>query len=659
MPDAPRPRLFIASSTEGLEVARALQEALSRDAEVYLWNDPGIFEISEVTIESLEKALGLFSYAVIVLTPDDLTTRRGTLKAAPRDNLVFELGLFAGRHGRDSVFMVAPQGQELLLPSDLYGVQAAYYQGTESAGGPRPDVGTACTSILRAVRTVEQRRSKSRPSEDEETRFWDDLAEVVVVVFGVEVAPDDPLGRHPRISLRDLEAAQMVTAFLQRRNPRRRVLTFPASARGWQRLLQDDADLVLIGGPVSNAEFARHRQQFGRHLRGKRGRLCRIADQGVFHIGFGRLPPGVSAPPRSQPWAVDRFPSEYVSRDFGFVYSGREEIYGVERRVVAIAGVKGNGTRGAAWCLTQPATHRRVLNPLLAEQVSPGEVLELVVKVEVFNDVLDQAEVVEVLVGGRSVLDRSAGLPEPCELGISCAGCRFGEVDEESAVFPQALLFDLDDTLVDTYGILISPLEAGAAREMRALDPTLPPAGELTALLLELRRHHPEEVEEELRRRFPTLGEGVLAARQEQLAAVPVDRLALPPAVRDLLVSLRRRYQVCLFTTGRRDLQEAKVQRLGLRELCDEIVILDSETEENKEAAIAAFLDRYGYEPGKVWVIGNRLDNEIRAGNRLGIPTVWVRRGEGAGLEPGEETGRPDHVIADVLELPGILDQLR
>ena len=40
-----KPRLFIGSSTEGLEVAQALQYQLKQDARVILWNE-GPFELT-------------------------------------------------------------------------------------------------------------------------------------------------------------------------------------------------------------------------------------------------------------------------------------------------------------------------------------------------------------------------------------------------------------------------------------------------------------------------------------------------------------------------------------------------------------------------------------------------------------------------------------
>ena len=53
------PRLFIASSVEGLDVAYTLQQSLEHDVEGTVWNQ-GVFELSKTSIESLvEGRVGL------------------------------------------------------------------------------------------------------------------------------------------------------------------------------------------------------------------------------------------------------------------------------------------------------------------------------------------------------------------------------------------------------------------------------------------------------------------------------------------------------------------------------------------------------------------------------------------------------------------------
>ena len=94
-----KPRLFIASSTEGLPIAEAIQVGLDDAAECTIWTQ-GAFNLSETVAESIVKAPVKYDFAVLVFTPDDVVEKRGERRSAPRDNLLFELGLFTGALGR-------------------------------------------------------------------------------------------------------------------------------------------------------------------------------------------------------------------------------------------------------------------------------------------------------------------------------------------------------------------------------------------------------------------------------------------------------------------------------------------------------------------------------------------------------------------------------
>lgn len=643
-----RPKVFVASasSAEGLDVARLVQERLRGWADCSTWKDEDVFRASTPIIENLERALDLFPYAVFVMSPEDSAVIRDQRHLTPRDNVIFELGLFAGRHGLRSAFLLIPRGFKLHLPTDLDGIVTCPYERRSGPDGPPYDVAAACQEIRRRIEEAE----RSHPAA-EGSRFWDGLSDVAVIVFGLEHSPDDPPGTHPRISLRDLEAAQTVAGFLARQAPRKRILTVPASAAGWQRLLPPEADLILIGGGVSNVEFAQHRELYQRWFRLKMGRLCRLDGQRVLHVDFGRLPPGQKRPPRGSPETIDRFPSEYVARDFALVFSKRRQVYGALRRVIGIAGIKGNATRAAALYLTRSGTGEDGLDSILPRPLGPEDELELAVAVDVVLDVIDRIELSEVMLNGERISTREGPLGEPCELGRPCSGCSFGEEPARSETTPRAIVFDLDDTLVDTFSLLIEPLEREAAARMVEAGAGGLDAGELAALLLRLRKERPERLEEELADR---VSGAALDVRRSVLAEVPAERLRLDPKVRILLRDLRRGSSLFLLTEGDADLQNRKIEHLGLRDLFDEVVIVPSGTEPAKEEAIAALLRRHELPPDSVVLVGNRLDREILAGERLHLTTVWLRHGEGSGHLPGE-AARPDYVIDDLGELVSVL----
>jgi hypothetical protein len=122
-------RVFVASSAEAETVAGRLQLALRRELNgsgvVDLWRDK--FELSHTTIESLETIAEEADFAMLLMTGDDITVSRNKESLAPRDNLVFELGLFIGTLGRERSIVVRERKAELKLPSDFLGVTTLNY----------------------------------------------------------------------------------------------------------------------------------------------------------------------------------------------------------------------------------------------------------------------------------------------------------------------------------------------------------------------------------------------------------------------------------------------------------------------------------------------------------------------------------------------------
>lgn len=125
-------KVFIGSSVEGLKIAEKIQENLDYNFDCKIWTQD-TFELSQTTIESLEKVLANSDFAIFVFSHDDITTIRSKETVTIRDNVIFETGLFIGRLGRKRVFMVTPRGSsDLHLPTDLLGIMIGNYDSTRS-----------------------------------------------------------------------------------------------------------------------------------------------------------------------------------------------------------------------------------------------------------------------------------------------------------------------------------------------------------------------------------------------------------------------------------------------------------------------------------------------------------------------------------------------
>lgn len=157
-----KPRVFIGSSTEGLNVAYKIQKALDYSCESTVWTQ-GVFKLTRSSLSSLVHAMNEHEYAVFVLTPDDILNLRKQEFVVARDNVLFELGLFIGRYGPEQVFMVQPRGcDQFHIPSDLLGIAPATYNPSRSDGNLAAALGPACSDIQASI--LEHSRPKFSPT---------------------------------------------------------------------------------------------------------------------------------------------------------------------------------------------------------------------------------------------------------------------------------------------------------------------------------------------------------------------------------------------------------------------------------------------------------------------------------------------------------------
>jgi CRP/FNR family cyclic AMP-dependent transcriptional regulator len=145
------PRVFIGSSVEGLAVAEGVHAGLAHfNAIVEPWSQ-NVFTASAGTMEVLERKAADADFAVLILTPDDVATIRGENETIPRDNVIFELGLFMGALGRHRTYIVKPRGIDLKLPTDLLGVTALEFRPS-APQDLAVSLGAVCTELKTLIR---------------------------------------------------------------------------------------------------------------------------------------------------------------------------------------------------------------------------------------------------------------------------------------------------------------------------------------------------------------------------------------------------------------------------------------------------------------------------------------------------------------------------
>lgn len=147
-----RPRVFVGSSREGLEIAKTIQLLLDPSCEVRIWAQ-GVFRPGTTALDALVEQLESCDFAILVLTPDDLLETRGQWTLSPRDNVILELGMFLDRLGPQRTFIVYDRSPPVRMPSDLVGITAVPYQPPADDNW-EPALGPPCTKIEHAIKKL-------------------------------------------------------------------------------------------------------------------------------------------------------------------------------------------------------------------------------------------------------------------------------------------------------------------------------------------------------------------------------------------------------------------------------------------------------------------------------------------------------------------------
>jgi putative hydrolase of the HAD superfamily len=129
----------------------------------------------------------------------------------------------------------------------------------------------------------------------------------------------------------------------------------------------------------------------------------------------------------------------------------------------------------------------------------------------------------------------------------------------------------------------------------------------------------------------------------------------LHPGVHETLEALADRgLKLALVTNGAGKPQREKIERFDLGDRFDHILIEGEFGVGKPEPRVYEFLmDLFGVGADETWMVGDNLEWEVAAPQRLGIRGIWCNP-LGARL-PADKGIRPDHVIGGVPELLALI----
>ena len=235
-------------------------------------------------------------------------------------------------------------------------------------------------------------------------------------------------------------------------------------------------------------------------------------------------------------------------------------------------------------------------------------------------------------------------------------------------LLPRAMLIDMDDTILSAYGRPEIAWHNVAAEFAAEFGPFT--SQQVAAAVLDSARKFWSVAGAEWRLKLDearrmVVGDGFAAlaagghALPADLAARLADRFTayreeemfVFPGAHDAIDELKARgVKLALVTNGAAGAQRAKVERFALSDRFDHIQI-EGEHGFGKpeERAYLHAMQALGVTASDTWMIGDNLEWEVVAPQRLGIYAIWIDV-HGDGL-PADSTVKPDRIIRSLTEL--------
>lgn len=219
------------------------------------------------------------------------------------------------------------------------------------------------------------------------------------------------------------------------------------------------------------------------------------------------------------------------------------------------------------------------------------------------------------------------------------------------------IIFDLDDTLIDTSGCITPIKLEDALKRLSREGLAIPDFSEALDLLkrLDLAAASAKLALSEfleIHNADPAL---LQIGIQEIYDPVSFDFSINPlKNANEVLDELSSFHQLAIVTIGKTSMQLAKLKKAGIDSgIFSKIIVVEAG---DKKIHYQALADELGYAPSEIVVCGDRIPNDLVPARELGYKTVQMRWGRG--LNSKGQPGDVDYQISSLIELKDIIAHL-
>ena len=181
------------------------------------------------------------------------------------------------------------------------------------------------------------------------------------------------------------------------------------------------------------------------------------------------------------------------------------------------------------------------------------------------------------------------------------------------------IIFDLDDTLIDTSGFITPYKLQQCARIFGVKQEALLEENRIKAKAQEA------IVSFAIKNGLESKVDDALSELKAPLP--PHFKVPLIPCAKDVLNHFKKRCNLGLVTMGDSSFQQDKLKKSGIDSSLFSMIRVLERAE--KKLAYEEIQEKFLLEPKSIWVCGDRIDTDLRPAHELGFHTVHMRWGRG------------------------------
>ncbi len=193
------------------------------------------------------------------------------------------------------------------------------------------------------------------------------------------------------------------------------------------------------------------------------------------------------------------------------------------------------------------------------------------------------------------------------------------------------IIFDLDDTLIDTSGCVTPFKMKECVKALTHMGVQLPSVAYEELMQLNAGSSKSKDALSSFARSYGATHDQIDRVLDLLTSSLPDDFIVqMTPKAKEILEFYRSSHHLALVTGGHPPFQREKLKKAGVDSSIFSMISIPEDSV--KKPSYEMLQEKFSLPPSEIWVCGDRIEMDLKPGFELGFNTIHMRWGRGASM---------------------------